>query len=94
MAAKTKKDVEQQSAKDRLWDSLDYSYGKQREQSDEAYDKAIAQTDRQALSRGMQRSSYNNATLANLQNQKVKAQNDITSSQIADYQNRLTALEQ
>lgn len=90
----TKEEVDQQDSKTRLWQSLDESYGQQREQSNEAYDKAIAQTDRQALSRGMQRSSYNNATLANLQNQKVKAQNDITSAQIADYQGRLAQQEE
>ena len=76
-------EVDQQDSKTRLWQSLEQSYGRQREQSNEAYDKAISQADRQALSRGMQRSSYNNATLANLQDQKVKAQNDITSAQIA-----------
>ena len=47
----TKEEVDQQDSKTRLWQSLDESYGRQREQSDEAYDKAIAQTDRQALSR-------------------------------------------
>ena len=94
MPAKTKKEVEQQSAKDRLWDSLDYSYGQQREASDKAYDQARSQADRQAQSRGMQRSSYNGQTLANIDNQKIKAQNDIYNAQIADYQNRLTNIEQ
>ena len=92
--ALTKEDVDQQDSKTRLWQSLEDSYGKQLEQSNSAYDKAISQADRQALSRGMQRSSYNNATLANLQNQKVKAQNDINSALIADYQNRLAQQEE
>ena len=38
----TKEEVDQQDSKTRLWQSLDESYGRQREQSDEAYDKAIA----------------------------------------------------
>ena len=92
--ALTKEEVDQQDSKTRLWQSLSDSYGKQLEQSNSAYDKAISQADRQALSRGMQRSSYNNATLANLQNQKVKAQNDINSALIADYQNRLAQQEE
>ena len=93
MAAKTKQEVEQQSKKDRLWDSLDYSYGEQRKASDKAYDQARSQADRQALSRGMQRSSYNNQTLANIDKQKIDAQQNIYNAQIADYQNRLTDLE-
>lgn len=92
--ALTQEDVDQQDSKTRLWQSLEQSYGRQREQSNEAYDKAISQADRQALSRGMQRSSYNNATLANLQNQKVKAANDITSAQIAAYQSGLAQQEE
>lgn len=90
--ARNKTDVDSMSTEDRLWDSLNYSYGKKRESSDEAYDKAYSQADRQALSRGMQRSSYVGQTLANLSNAKVKAQNDIWDSQIADYENRLQAI--
>jgi len=86
-------DIQNQSAADRLWESLDYSYGKQRERSNQSYDEAIANADRLALQRGMQRSSYTGQTLANLMNQKIEAGNDITAAQIADYQNRLTDLE-
>lgn len=85
--------VDAQDAKDRLWDSLTYSYDRKRQKSDEAYDKAFSQQDRHALSRGMQRSSYNAQTLANLQNQKVEAANDIESEKIADYENRLNEME-
>lgn len=91
--AKTKEEVERQSKNDRLWESLDYSYGKKREASNKAYDNARSQMDRQALSRGMQRSFYNNQSLANLNKQKIDADQDIWNAQIADYQNRLTDLE-
>lgn len=92
--ARTKADVDSMSKKDRLWDSLNYSYGKKRESSDKSYDQAYSQADRQALGRGMQRSSYNAQNLANINQRKVEAQNDIWDSQIADYENRLGQLEQ
>lgn len=46
--------------------ALETDYARQRENQQTATAQAIAAADRQALSRGMQRSSYNNATLANL----------------------------
>ena len=91
--AQNKQDVENMTRKDRLWDSLNHSYGQQREDSNRSYDQAISQADRRALSRGMQRSSYNNAVLSNLSNQKIKAQENSWNNQIADYENRLGALE-
>lgn len=92
--ATTQQDVEAQDTKTRLWQSLNTTYGAQREQSDKGYDQAIANADRQLLSRGMQRSSYGMQTLANMAQEKVNASNDIMANQIADYQNRLTSLEQ
>jgi len=92
--ARTQQDVDNMTKKDRLWDSLNYSYGLKREDSDKAYDKAYSQADRQALSRGMGRSSYNNQTLANINQQKIDAQNQIWDTQIADYENRLGDIEQ
>ena len=91
--AQNKQDVENMTRKDRLWDSLNHAYGQQREDSNRSYDQAISQADRRALSRGMQRSSYNNAVLSNLSNQKIKAQENSWNNQIADYENRLGALE-
>lgn len=93
MATKTRQDVENMSAADRLWDSLDYSYGKKREESSKNYDKAISQQDRQMLGRGMQRSSYNAQTLANMRKEQAKASDDIYDAQIADYENRLHDIE-
>ena len=92
--ARTKQDVDNMTKQDRLWDSLSHDYGKQREESDRSFDKAYSQADRQALSRGMQRSSYNAQNLANINNQKIKAQNNIWDAQIADYENRLNQQEQ
>ena len=92
--AKTKKDVEQLSSSDRLWDSLNHTYGLQREEIGRNYDKAYSQADRQALSRGMQRSSYNAANLANINQQRNNALEQNYANQIADYENRLTQQEQ
>ena len=92
--AKTKKDVDEMTARERLYDSLNYSYGKKGENISKEYDKAYSQADRQALSRGMQRSSYNNQVLANLNQQKIDALDNNESQMIADYENRLGELEQ
>jgi len=92
--ARTKQDVDNMSKADRLWDSLNYSYGQQREASDKQYDKAISQAEVQALRRGMQRSSYNLQNQANINQQKIEAQKNIWNTQIADYENRLGDIEQ
>lgn len=52
---------------------LDTGYNRQRQSQEEAIRSAVSQADRHALSRGMQRSTYNNATLANLQNKGNEA---------------------
>ena len=90
MAAKTKQEVEQQSTRDRIWEAMDYGYGKKRDALERSYDKSYSQADRQLLSRGMQRSSYGAQTLANLNQERDRALGDVWSEQIADYQNRLT----
>lgn len=92
--ATTAEDVEGQDARTRLWQSLNYTYGKQREESDKQYAQAVASADRQALGRGMQRSSYNAQNLANLRQKGVEANNNIYAAQIADYQNRIGEIEQ
>lgn len=79
--------------------ALDTSYARQAEQQKQATAASRANADRQSLSRGMQRSSYNNATLANidLAGEKALAQiaqnqtNDVNSvnSQIAQLQQQL-----
>ena len=65
------------SWKDDLRSAYDTSAQRQIEASDESFQQAIANADHNALSRGMQRSSYNNATLAKLEADKVRAQNNI-----------------
>jgi len=87
--AKTKKDVDELSAKDRLYDSLSYSYGKKGEKIEKNYNQAISQQDRNLLKRGMQRSSYGASTLSGLLSQKNEALDDNESQLIADYENRL-----
>lgn len=62
---------------------LQASYDRERAQSAADYRALYAQTDRQALSRGMQRSSYNNATLANVGLQAEAAQQEISGRQTA-----------
>ena len=73
------------SWKEDLRAAYDTSARRQIEESDKAYNQAKANADRQALSRGMQRSSYNNATLANLDSDKVRAQNVIRENTDAAY---------
>ena len=91
--ATTWEDVNNQDARTRLWQSLDYTYGLQRDKSNEQYDQAYSQQGREALKRGLGRSSYLNQTQANLLDKKAKAYNEIYGAQIADYQNRLTDIE-
>jgi len=62
---------------------LQASYDAERAQSRAGYRQAYAQADRQALSRGMQRSSYNNATLANISLAGEQAQRAIDERQTA-----------
>lgn len=57
------------------------TYDQQREQSRQNYDQAYSQADRQALSRGMQRSSYTGATLANIDLAGNEAQQAISDTQ-------------
>lgn len=60
---------------------LQSTYDKQREESLKNYNQSYSQADRHALSRGMQRSSYNNATLANISLEGQKAQQAINDTQ-------------
>lgn len=62
---------------------LQAAYDAERAQSRQGYRQAYAQADRQALSRGMQRSSYNNATLANISLAGEQAQRAIDGRQTA-----------
>lgn len=66
---------------------LDATYDKQREQSRKNYESAYRTADRQALGRGMQRSSYNNATLANINLKGNEAQQAINDTQAAQAKN-------
>lgn len=92
--AKTKEDVNNMSKADRLWDSLNYSYDRKGERLAKEYNRARSQADRQALTRGMQRSSYNAQVLANIDQNRIDALNDNQSALIADYENRLGEIEQ
>lgn len=62
---------------------LQASYDRQRAQSKASTKQTYAQADRQALSRGMQRSSYNSATLANIDLAGDAALRDIGEKQTA-----------
>ena len=92
--ARNRDDVDNMEVRDRLWDSMNFTYGQKREASDKAFAQAYSQAERSALKRGMQRSSYGQQTLANLDKQKVDAQNSIYDAQIADYESRLYQIEQ
>ena len=76
---------------------LQQTYDRQRRDSAEQYRQAYSQADRQSLSRGMQRSSYNGQTLANIDQKAAQAQQDIQNAQateenkISDQQTQLAA---
>jgi len=74
-----------QEAKDRLMESLKYTYDRQAQQSNEQYDRAKVAADMQALNRGMGRSSYNQQVLANYDKAKINASNDIYNAMNAAY---------
>lgn len=74
-AARTDLALEQQLA------GLGAAYDKQREQSQAAYDRAVSDTDRAMLGRGMQRSSYAAQTLANLREEGADAQREISDQE-------------
>ena len=59
-------------------DSIAGAYERQRQESDIAYAANKSAADRQALSRGMQRSSYNNQVLANIDTAAAKARQEIS----------------
>lgn len=82
-----------QEAKDRLRASLEYSANKQIEQSDKSYAAAKSAADRQALSRGMGRSSYTAQVLANMDAEKTRAANDIRAAMEAEYNKGLNELD-
>lgn len=67
--------------------ALDTSYARQAEQQKQATAASRANADRQSLSRGMQRSSYNNATLANIDLAGEKALAQIAQNQTNDVNN-------
>lgn len=64
-------------------EGLQATYDKQREASAKQYAQNYSQADRHALSRGMQRSSYNGQTLANINQQASEAQQNIWDAQAA-----------
>lgn len=67
--------------------SLQAAYDTQREESQRQYQRAYSQADRQLLSRGMQRSSYGNSTLSNINVESSRAQDKIYQAQIAAQSN-------
>ena len=92
--AQTVNDVLNQDTYTRGYQSVMYPYMQQIEKSNKAYDKEIANSDMRALARGMQRSSYNIATQANLGKEKVNAANEIANTGIAAFQNWMNQQEQ
>lgn len=78
---------ESQLLLDQQLSGLAATYDQQREQSRENYAQAYSQADRQSLSRGMQRSSYTGATLANIDLAGNEAQQAINDTQAAQESN-------
>lgn len=74
------------AALDKELAGLGETYDKQREQSAKSYANAYSQTDRNMLSKGMQRSSYGAQTLANIQTEGAEAQQEISDAEAAKRQ--------
>ena len=91
--AKNKKQVDNQDSRTRIWQSLSTTYNKRKEDSNQQYDLNRNAADRAALQRGMGRSSYNLQTMANIDTEKAKAADQIDKELIADYQARISDLE-
>lgn len=91
--ARNKQDVDKMDRSQRLYDSLNYSYDKKGEKLAAEFDKSRSAADRAALSRGMQRSTQNLQTMANIDKQKIDALDDNWNTFIADYENRLGDIE-
>ncbi|MBP5727725.1 MAG: hypothetical protein J6Y48_11695 [Clostridia bacterium] len=91
--AKTVEDVNNQDARTRLWQSLNTTYSNQMDESDKAYDKSISQQNNAMLARGMGRSSYASQIAANMYTEKNNARNRLGEALIADYQNRISDIE-
>jgi hypothetical protein len=70
-----------QLAMDRQIAGIGTLYGKQKEASAQQYTQAYSQANRQATYRGMQRSSFNNATLGNIAISGNKAQQEIADQE-------------
>jgi hypothetical protein len=66
---------------DRQLAGMGTMYGKQKEASAKQYADAYSQVNRQATSRGMQRSSFNNATMGNIAVAGNKAQQEIADQE-------------
>lgn len=82
LAAQQQKDASDLALQQRR-EGLKATYDKQREQSARDYASAYSSADRLALSRGMQRSSYNSQTLANINTKSAEAQQSISDQQAA-----------
>lgn len=82
LAAQQQKDASDLALQQRR-EGLKATYDKQREQSARDYASAYSSADRLALSRGMQRSSYNSQTLANINIKSAEAQQSISDQQAA-----------
>ena len=87
--AKNKKQVDEMIPEDRMWDSLGYTYGQRADDINKSFDQARLNADKQAQNRGMQRSSYNNQVLANLDTERAKSIADNDSQKIAEYEKYL-----
>lgn len=80
LAAQQQKDTSDLALQQRK-EGLQATYDKQREQSAREYAQAYSSADRLALSRGMQRSSYNSQTLSNINLRAAEAQQSISDQQ-------------
>ena len=79
-------DVAGQDPLTRAWQMYSTAGEQQKKASDKRYAENYAAADNQAMSRGMGRSSFNNQTLANINQQKSEAAAQIDANTVASFQ--------
>jgi len=86
-------EIDAQNKRQRLWDELSFAYSQKADTLKKEYAKTYSQAGLNALAKGMQRSSYNAQTLANIDTQKVEALNANEGEKMAAYSSGLREID-
>ena len=86
-------EIDAQNKRQRLWDELSFASSQKADTLKKEYAKTYSQAGLNALAKGMQRSSYNAQTLANIDTQKVEALNANEGEKMAAYSSGLREID-